>query len=86
MIKTFAAIWYQQEQNEPSLPFVLKLDVADDTKESLEIALVLYAEESEEQGCGGWRVSERSFFGDECYQIESDNSSLYLFATPEDRC
>ncbi len=83
MIKTFAAIWYQQEQNEPSLPFVLKLDVADDTKESLEIALVLYAEESDDDE-RQWRVAERSYFGTECFQIEATDSSQYLFATPED--
>jgi len=43
--KILAAIWYSEDQNEPSCPFVLRLEVPDDTKEAVAQALLAYAVE-----------------------------------------
>ena|SRR3972149_12254562 len=39
---TCAAIWYQEEQNEPSVPFVLVLDVEELSKANVEKALLAH--------------------------------------------
>lgn len=68
---TLAVIYYMQEQNEPSCPEFIVLD---DT-EAVRGAVLQYLNDSVE---GEWVESEDSFFGDECWQFESDEG-LYCF-------
>ena len=72
-----AAIFYLEEQNEPSRPELIKLDISADDPEAVRAAVLKYL--NEECHEGSWVESDTSFFGDGCWQFDSD--SLHCFVT-----
>ena len=84
--KILAAIWYSEDQNAPSCPFVLRLEVPEDTKEAVAQALLVYAIEcysedaDDAEYAEGFAINESPFCGDWCIS----NCGTHLFASQEE--
>lgn len=74
-----SAIYYMQEQNEPSCPEIIKLGISTDSFSAVHAEVLKYLNNSVE---GEWKESDDSFFGNECWQFENDEG-LYCFVNKD---
>jgi len=88
VIKTLAAIWYEHDQNEPSRPFILRLDVPNDSMEAVAQGLLLqvrddFKEENGEfydsESADKFRITEQPHWG----EWEITNGDRTLIATSD---
>jgi hypothetical protein len=83
MIKTLAAIWYTCDQNAPSEPFLLRLEVAVDTKEAVAQALLVYVKdyyEDDKEFADQFKLSDSPHWG----EWEIGDGSTFLIVSGDD--
>lgn len=73
-----SAIFYVQEQNEPSCPEFIMLDLLTDDPERVHDAVLKHLNDENFEG-GEWVESDTSFFGDECWQFKRNSDGLHCF-------